>query len=161
MVDGNWLWSGTVPSEGEPAYVVDRKIAQPPAGPLLVTSAHPTTVDANWPVVMRRVALALIVALTGVVVVVLEFPIVTGKLSALPSSLWKPTVTGTAADDGLTRVITVLQPPPAAMWDRTPDLLEVTTSMMIFGVTAPWLAGPPILPSVQPRPKYMRYEPGN
>src|ERR1039457_5641154 len=42
---GNWLLSGTVPSEGEPVCGVERKIAYPPRDPVLRTSAHPTAVD--------------------------------------------------------------------------------------------------------------------
>jgi hypothetical protein len=40
---------------------------------------------------------------------------VAGKLHAVPSSLWKATVTETGAEDVLARLIAVLQPPPAAM----------------------------------------------
>jgi hypothetical protein len=67
-----------------------RKIANPFTGPELLTSAQPTTVAANWPVVMSKVAFGFIVAVTDEVVAVCVAPwfvVETGKLNALPSSL--------------------------------------------------------------------------
>jgi hypothetical protein len=90
IVVGNCVWSGTVPSETGLFDDAVRKIANPFTGPELLTSAHPTTVDANWPVVMSEVAFGFMVAVTDEVVVVSVAPwfvVVTGKLNALPSSL--------------------------------------------------------------------------
>ena len=131
MVDGNCVCSGTVPSEAGPLDEALRKIANPLSAPELLTSAHPVTVDANWPVVMSKVAFEFIVAITDEVVVFCVVPwfvVVIDKLNALPSSLWNATITGTAVNEVLTSVITVVQAPPAAMWERTPERTSAPVS---------------------------------
>src|ERR1035437_9413615 len=70
IVEGNWVCRGTVPSETGLFGLLVRKIAKPlTGGPVLLTSAHPTTVDANWPVVISKVAFGFIVAPTDAVMI--------------------------------------------------------------------------------------------
>ena len=72
---------------------------------------------------MRNVVFGFIVVLTDAAVVVWETPccvVVTGIVKALPRLSCSATVTGTVADEVLASVITVLQPPPAAICDKTP-----------------------------------------
>jgi hypothetical protein len=94
-VDGNWVCSGTVPSDGDPFNGFWRHIANPPKGPVLVTSANPTTVDDNCPPVsMSNVALGFIVALTDAIVLDCDVPCCVVVFHGQPSR--KPIRTGSS-----------------------------------------------------------------
>src|ERR1035437_7937216 len=47
-VDGNWLCSGTVPSDAVPFGLASRKIRKPLTAPDVRTSAHPVSVGEVW-----------------------------------------------------------------------------------------------------------------
>src|SRR5690348_11317993 len=113
--DATEVCSGTVASDGLSLVGVDRRIAKPPTGPELSTSAHPTIVFANGPVAMTMVAFGLSAALIELAVRDWLTPCwlnVKGRLKGVPSSARKAAVIAIGMGEVLMSVIAVSHHPP-------------------------------------------------